>query len=78
MLCHDPRVSNDRSEKHETDNLILILVEQTRQAHPTAELDWDKIAEAADHIDWPVDPNSGEGLFGGGALAGRIRAELHK
>jgi hypothetical protein len=33
MLCHDPRVSNDRSEKRETDNAILILVEHTLQSY---------------------------------------------
>lgn len=77
MLCHDPRVSNDRSEKRETDNAILILVEHTRQSYPAAELDWDRIADAADHLDWPVDPLTGKGVFGGAGAAEKIRIELN-
>jgi hypothetical protein len=65
MLCHDPRISNDRSEKRETENAVLIWAEHQRQAFPNRDIDWDEIARSADYLDWPVDPRTGNAIFGG-------------
>lgn len=54
MLCHDPRTSNDRDDKRETENPALIQVELARQMFPDASVDWEDVARRADHCDWPV------------------------
>lgn len=55
MLCHDPRVSNVRWAKRETENNALILADiQTRQG---GDVDWDEVADAADQCDWPLGAN---------------------
>jgi hypothetical protein len=70
MLCHDPRISNDRNRKVDTDNVALIQAEMARSGAnvglpANAEIDWDVVAEAADHYDWPVDAQSGKPINGG-------------
>jgi hypothetical protein len=54
MLCHDPRISNDRSEKTETENPVLIAVELVRQMFPDHEARWEEVVEQADAADWPA------------------------
>lgn len=63
MLCHDPRVSNDRSSKVETHNPALVLAEQGRRQHPTIEIDWDKVAQQADECDELVDISTGRPVY---------------
>lgn len=48
MLCHDPRISTDRSHKVETENPALMLGEIHRDF---LTVDWDKVAEQADLCD---------------------------
>lgn len=55
MLCHDPRISNDRSSKVETQNAALMITERIRQYAPMKEIDWEKVAEQADYGDEIVD-----------------------
>ncbi len=55
MLCHDPRISNVRWDKRETNNDALILADIMMRAGEPVE--WDEVAEAADNCDWPVDKN---------------------
>lgn len=53
MLCHDPRISNDRSHKVETDNLALQSAETMRRRNiPLEESEWEIIARLAD--DWDL------------------------
>ena len=55
MLCHDPRISNIRWDKRETENNALILADaRSRQG---ADVDWEVVAEAADRCDWPLAGN---------------------
>jgi hypothetical protein len=52
MLCHDPRISNDRLHVVETDNLILKIVETLRQGGlPASEVDWEDVVCMADGCD---------------------------
>lgn len=46
MRCHDPRISNDRDHKVETDNPALRMGELLRVRHHKI-LDWDVIAKQA-------------------------------
>jgi hypothetical protein len=55
MLCHDPRISNDRNDKRETTNPVLIAIEHARQAYPQLDVDWEKVAVEADHPEILVD-----------------------
>lgn len=56
MLCHDPRISNDRSHKVETGNTALIAAEMACQAFPECRfgMAWDNVAASADYCDEPV------------------------
>jgi hypothetical protein len=54
MLCHDPRISNDRSQKIETKNPALILAEQYRGSDERP-VDWEVVAQQADECDELVD-----------------------
>ena len=51
MLCHDPRISNQRDNRVETDNVALISVELQRQKYPGAEIDWESVAATANFCD---------------------------
>jgi hypothetical protein len=51
MRCHDPRISNVRSEKRETENPALAMAEVTRQLYPEREIDWEDVARSADECD---------------------------
>lgn len=53
MLCHDPRLSNDRSHSIETNNPALMLAETIRR-EIGREIDWERVADEADACDWPV------------------------
>lgn len=63
MLCHDPRISNDREHKVETTNPALIMAEMLRQQYETEDgraagwqgIRWDYIAEQANIADEPVE-----------------------
>jgi hypothetical protein len=51
MLCHDPRISNDRNDKRETTNPALMITEVARSRFPTARVDWERVVDNADHLD---------------------------
>jgi hypothetical protein len=53
MLCHDPRISDDREQKIETQNPVLMLAEAQRDMYPSG-IDWDKVKLQADYCDQPV------------------------
>lgn len=55
MLCHDPRISNIRWDKRETQNDALIRADI--QSLQGGNIDWDEVAEAADRLDWPRSRN---------------------
>lgn len=55
MMCHDPRRSENRDEKVETDNPVLVGIELIRREQPTAKIDWADVVRAADHCDEVVD-----------------------
>lgn len=49
MLCHDPRISDDRSVKVETENPALVFVEMCPMLP-----DWGLVARWANYCDEPV------------------------
>lgn len=54
MKCHDPRLSDDRDEKGETDNPALIVAEVKRKFNPDVDVCWLSVAIEADYCDEPV------------------------
>lgn len=54
MLCHDPRISNDRSVLVETDNPALISAKYGSMIFPHLEVDWETVAARADYCDAPA------------------------
>lgn len=54
MMCHDPRISNDRSDKRATTNAALMMAEgRIRNGLTPDRIDWDEIATGADICDLP-------------------------
>lgn len=51
MLCHDPRLSNDREQRVETTNIELIARELMRQKYPGIEIDWSAVKLEADYCE---------------------------
>ncbi len=49
MLAHDPRKSDDRSERIETSNIALI--DAQKRTERGEEVDWKGVASLADHCD---------------------------
>ena len=61
MLCHDPRVSNDRSHKVETENPALVLAEY--RVSVEMPIDWELVARQADECDELVDITTGQPVY---------------
>lgn len=51
MLCHDPRLTDDRKKKIKTNNPALVNAETFRRAWPNHKIDWDKVARYANQCD---------------------------
>lgn len=51
MLCHDPRISDDRNKKVKTNNTSLVNAEMFRRKWPNHKIDWNKVARFADQCD---------------------------
>ena len=51
ILCHDPRLTDDRKKKIKTDNPALVNAEMFRRAWPNHKIDWNKVARYADQCD---------------------------
>lgn len=49
--CLDPRISNDRDDKRETQNPVLVMTKLSRQLYSEREIDWEKVAQDADAFD---------------------------
>jgi hypothetical protein len=54
MLCHDPRISDDREHRVETDNPVLIAAELQRVCYPELEISWERVTKMADISDEPM------------------------
>jgi hypothetical protein len=53
--CHDPRISNIRWDKRETNNAALIRADIDLERG--GDVDWEAVVVAADNCDWPMDAN---------------------
>jgi hypothetical protein len=53
--CHDPRISNIRWDKRETNNAALIRADTDLERG--GDVDWEAVVVAADNCDWPMDAN---------------------
>ncbi len=51
MLCHDPRLTDDRKKKIKTNNPALVNAETFRRAWPNHKIDWAKVAQYANQCD---------------------------
>lgn len=47
MLCHDPRISDDREHRVETTNIELHARELMRQKYPALVIDWEAVKAEA-------------------------------
>lgn len=54
MLCHDPRISDDRDQKVETENPSLVAAEMYRGDEGDTKIRWDVVAAMAEYADLPV------------------------
>jgi hypothetical protein len=64
VKCHDPRISNDRTDKVETANTALVLAERLiANGYDPAAIDWDRVALQADRCDQPLDTKTRQPVF---------------